>query len=96
MNYKNGKDVLPPRLLKELQHYAQGELIYVPKPEQQRALWGELSGTRMLNARRNEQIYESYCKGTTMAELAAEYHLSTDSIRKIVVKARSVAAKQHS
>ena len=41
MSYKNGKDFLPPSLLKELQNYIQGELVYIPKIEQTRAGWGE-------------------------------------------------------
>ena len=89
MNYKNGKDVLPPRLLKELQDYIQGELIYIPKCDQKRALWGEISGSRKLIARRNEEIYHSYCSGKDAEKLAEAYHLSIDSIRKIITKMRS-------
>ncbi|MNH85773.1 Mor transcription activator family protein [compost metagenome] len=91
MNYRNGKDVLPPRLLKELQHYIQGELVYVPKLESKRAPWGEVSGSRKLIARRNEEIFKSYCGGLSATELASAYHLSIDSIRKIITKMRSAA-----
>lgn len=89
MNYKNGKDVLPPRLLKELQDYIQGELVYIPKCGNERALWGEISGSRKLIARRNEEIYNSYCEGSDVEKLAESYHLSIDSIRKILTKMRS-------
>lgn len=88
MNYKNGRDVLPPSLLKELQSYIQGELVYIPKPHNQRAGWGEKSGSRMLIARRNEEIYLSYSGGCSVAELERQFHLSGESIRKIVVKMR--------
>ncbi|MFD0715074.1 CD3324 family protein [Paenibacillus sp. GCM10027626] len=91
MNYKNGKDVLPPRLLKELQSYIQGELVYIPKTKEQRVGWGEKSGTRRLIARRNEEIYLSYAGGCTVAELERRYHLSTESIRKIIVKMRGLS-----
>jgi len=91
VNYKNGRDVLPPSLLKELQGYIQGELIYIPKQDNQRAGWGEKSGTRRLIARRNEEIYGSYSDGSTVAELEQRYHLSGESIRKIIVKMRAVA-----
>jgi hypothetical protein len=37
MSYKNGKDFLPASLLKQLQDYIQGEIIYIPKKEQKRA-----------------------------------------------------------
>ncbi|OMF38396.1 hypothetical protein BK133_02415 [Paenibacillus sp. FSL H8-0548] len=88
VNYKNGRDVLPPSLLKELQKYIQGDLIYVPKAADQRAHWGEVSGTRKLLAERNKEIYLYYTNGLSVAELERKYHLSGESIRKIIVKAR--------
>lgn len=88
VNYKNGKDVLPPRLLKELQNYIQGELLYIPKPERSRALWGELSGTRKSMAKRNEEIYRLYHSGHTVSDLAERFFLSDESIRKIICKMR--------
>ncbi|MBH5317690.1 hypothetical protein I6N90_07730 [Paenibacillus sp. GSMTC-2017] len=88
MNYKNGRDVLPPSLLLELQKYIQGDLIYIPKPSNQRASWGEVSGTRKLLAERNKEIFQCYTNGASVAELERKYHLSSESIRKIIVKAR--------
>jgi Mor family transcriptional regulator len=88
VNYKNGRDVLPPSLLKELQKYIQGDLIYVPKAAEQRAHWGEVSGTRKLLADRNKEIYLYYTNGWSVADLERKYHLSGESIRKIIVKTR--------
>ncbi|MBW5448269.1 hypothetical protein GE107_19670 [Cohnella sp. CFH 77786] len=84
--YKNGKDVLPPSLFEELQKRIPGELIYIPKPPKQRAGWGEVSGTRKLLAERNEEIRRFYLDGWSVSELERKYHLSEDSIRRIVVK----------
>ncbi|MFC4807853.1 CD3324 family protein [Paenibacillus sp. GCM10023250] len=84
MAYKNGRDVLPPNLLEELQRYIQGELLYIPKPDNERAAWGEKSGSRVLIARRNEEIYRCYRDGSTVRELERRYHLSGESIRKII------------
>ncbi|WP_308639849.1 CD3324 family protein [Paenibacillus silvisoli] len=92
MNYKNGKDVLPPRLLEELQRYIQGELLYIPKQHNERAAWGEKSGSRIMIKRRNEEIYRRYANGSTVQELERQYHLSGESIRKIIIKLRSAAA----
>ncbi|SFS64182.1 CD3324 family protein [Paenibacillus sp. BC26] len=92
MNYKNGRDVLPPRLLEELQRYIQGELIYVPKQQSERAAWGEKSGSRIIIGQRNEEIYRRYADGSTVQELERQYHLSGDSIRKIILKLRSASA----
>lgn len=88
MKYKNGRDALPPNLLMELQKYIQGDLIYIPKPSKKRASWGEVSGTRELLAERNKEIFQHYSNGATIAELERKYHLSSESIRKIIVKAR--------
>ena len=91
MSYKNGKDILPPRLLKELQQYIQGELVYIPKNLQKRAGWGEINGTKVVIQRRNYEIYGLYKNGITILELIQRYHLSEDSIRKIIVKTRGFA-----
>lgn len=90
MSYKNGRDVLPPSLLKQLQDYIQGEIIYIPKKEQKRAGWGENNGTRIIIEKRNREIYGLYKSGSTIIELIQMYHLSEDSIRKIIVKTREL------
>ncbi len=33
MKYKNGKDIFPERLLKQIQKYAAGNLVYIPATE---------------------------------------------------------------
>ncbi|WLD94564.1 CD3324 family protein [Alkalihalobacillus sp. AL-G] len=88
MQYKNGKEVFPPSLLKEMQQYIQGELIYIPKDKNQRAGWGEISGSRQLLTRRNEEIFQLYMEGWSFEELEQRYNLSNESIRKIIYKTR--------
>lgn len=85
MCYKNGKDILPERLLRELQKYIQGEILYIPKNEERKA-WGESNGTRMAIRKRNLEIYNLYKKGTKVFDIAESYNLSEDSIRKIIFK----------
>lgn len=82
--YKNGKDILPIELLEELQQYIQGEIIYIPKKKNERARWGEVNGTRELMKDRNSEIYNLYKKGFKIEDLVNLYHLSEDSIRRIV------------
>lgn len=84
MCYKNGKDVLPAALLKELQKYIQGEIIYIPKEDNVRKAWGENNGTRKILRKRNMEIYKFYKDGTTITKLTESYNLSEDSIRKII------------
>lgn len=88
MIYKNGRDVLPLSLLEELQKYIAGELIYIPKPTRQKAGWGEVSGARKQLADRNREICGFYVNGWSVADLEQKYHLSGESIRKIIVKTR--------
>jgi len=88
LQYKNGKEVLPPHLLKELQKYIQGELIYIPKKNNERAGWGEVNGSRRLIAQRNAEIFQLYREGRSFEELERLYNLSIDSIRKIIYKTR--------
>lgn len=93
MSYKNGKEVLPPHLLKELQKYIQGELIYIPKQTNQRVGWGEANGSRLALAKRNEEIYRFYREGQSFEELEQTYNLSVDSIRKIIYKTRELCSE---
>lgn len=88
MSYVNGKDVLPPELLEKLQGYIQGELLYIPRKTEQRVRWGENSGSRQEIASRNEEIFCSHRSGSTLPELQKKYHLSEESIRKIISKMR--------
>lgn len=83
MNYENAKDVLPDELLKQVQSYAAGKLLYVPIKEESKG-WGEISGYRLKLLKRNRMICNKYANGMTVSELADEYFLSLDSIKKIL------------
>lgn len=85
MNYLNAAHVLPDELLAEVQKYAAGENLYIPKKEEKKK-WGEGSGARAYYTERNMLIREEYGKGKSIEELAEEYGLSVESIRKIVYK----------
>lgn len=87
-SYKNAAEILPPELLAVLQQYVSGEQLYVPRPDE-RVRWGERSGTRAVLAQRNAAICARRLQGATMEELMAEFHLSHDSIRKILVSGKN-------
>jgi hypothetical protein len=86
LNYRNGKDFLPELLLQQLQEFVEGELIYIPRRSEQRAGWGAVNGTRYKLEMRNREIHLHYVSGMTVRELAEHYHLSVDSIRKVLQK----------
>lgn len=83
MKYENASDVIPEKLLKEIQKYASGKLLYIPAGEEKKA-WGEMTGYRDQLQRRNIMIRNKYANRMTVSELADEYFLSLDSIKKII------------
>jgi len=83
LDYKNGTEVLPAHLLKEIQKYIEGSLIYIPK-KSTRVGWGQASGTRRLIDQRNQTIVKLYKQGHSITELAEEFHLGEETIKKIV------------
>lgn len=85
--YKNAKDVLPDDLLEAVQRYLQGELLYIPVKGPRRP-WGERTGARKDLAQRNQQIRALYVKGRSVEELASTFHLSVETIQKIVRASR--------
>lgn len=84
MKYENGKDLLPPELLKQVQKYAAGRTIYIPSMG--KVSWGESSGYRRYLWERNEEIRARFRQGETAETLAEVFCLSEDSIRKITYK----------
>ena len=91
MKYLNARDVFPPNLLSELQKYIGGEIIYIPKKDNEKAGWGQISGTRSQVISRNMRIVEAYERGSSICELMNLYCLSEASIRKIVYSRKTVA-----
>ncbi len=86
MGYKNGKEILPIELIRQIQKYVDGENIYIPKKEETHKCWGQNTDTRMLLHRRNTEIYQRYLKGDRVVALSEEYHISTQGIYKILSK----------
>jgi len=84
MKYVNADTIFPEELLKEIQKYVYGEMVYIPKPASQRKKWGENSGSRIYLKQRNERIRRHFMDGMTIGELSDRYYLSSDSIKKIV------------
>lgn len=85
MNYRKGSDVLPARLIEEIQEYVDGGLVYIPK-KGNKAGWGHKSGARELLDRRNKEIAGCYEQGESIAELADQFQLSEDAIKKIIYR----------
>ncbi len=85
MKYRNASDILPDELLREIQKYVSGETLYIPNGTE-RKKWGHDSGARFFYKQRNEEIKNKYFHKKSIDELAEEYCLSVETIRKIVYK----------
>ena len=86
--YQNARDILPPELLAAVQQYAQGLFLYIPKRPEDHKHWGDATSTRQLLERRNEALRAEHSEGIPLAMLAERYHLSADTIRKIIYTKR--------
>ncbi len=84
MTYINATKVLPEKLIEEIQKYIQGETLYIPKQEKEYQKWGSSSGGRQMLDRRNAAIKNSFADGQSIQQLANEYFLSPETIKKIV------------
>lgn len=85
MSYRNASHILPDKLLKEIQKYAAGEAIYIPKLEEKKK-WGEGSGARQFYEDRNNKIRTDFHNGIKIHELSEKYALSVERIQRIVYK----------
>jgi len=82
--YQKADSIFPKELLTEIQKYAQGEMIYIPKPKETREKWGFYTGSRKVISERNDEIFRHYQSGATIDSLADRYFLSVESIKRIV------------
>jgi len=84
MSYKKAESLFPPDLLREIQKYVQGSLVYIPRHPEEHLSWGSKNGTRAHLDSRNAAIRAKKARGHGIDELADEYGLSPDGIRKIL------------
>lgn len=84
MKYINAVEVLPKSLINEIQRYVSGEIVYIPQPEGIKNNWGSKTGAKEKIENRNRKIRFEKENGKTIDELMIKYHLSYDTIKKIV------------
>lgn len=83
MKYENAADIFPKEILRQLQKYAAGKLVYIPAGDKKKA-WGETSGYRRYLKQRNHAIRLDFERGESLDSLCGKYSLSLESIKKIV------------
>ena len=90
MPYLRGDENLPPELLREVQKYVQGAVLYIPRHSDERLGWGRRNGAREALDRRDEAIRAARASGSSIDDLAEEYSVSIDAIRKVLYRRRRV------
>jgi DNA-binding NarL/FixJ family response regulator len=88
MSYANARDIFPDEILELIQNYVDGEYIYIPKKEDNKISWGELTNSKNELSKRNACIYEDYVKGMCTQALAEKYYLSPKTVQRIVLEKR--------
>ena len=83
MKYINAAEILPEQLLKELQRYADGDVLYIPKASTKKE-WGTSSGSRTFYQERNIEIQRLFKEGQSVDALAKQYGLAYSTIKKII------------
>lgn len=86
MSYLKAEEHLPSELIKEIQKYISGVQVYIPGIAEKRLHWGEKNGTRKILKNRNSSIRDLKKAGAKIDDLADQFGLSSDSIRKILYK----------
>lgn len=84
MSYVNADGVLPEYLLTEIQKYVDGQMLYIPRRQENAFAWGQKSGAKEKMADRNRQILREYRAGATVSELSREYYLSEKRVQGII------------
>ena len=85
MKYRNAAEILPPGLLREIQCYVEGELLYIPRSESKQE-WGAVSGSKKFYSERNSRIRELFYAGMPVEKLAEKFGLSGSAIKKIIYR----------
>lgn len=94
MKYLNGKDVFPQKLLRQIQKYVSGKAVYIPAFDERKP-WGETSGYKKYILERNREIKAKFRSGADAEQLAEEYFLSPESIKKIAYSKKEVKVLQY-
>ncbi len=84
MTYKNANEVLPCELVKEIQKYVNGCLLYIPISSETKLGWGEQNGTKQKYIERNSEICMLYENNVPISVICSMFFLSEDSVRKVI------------
>ena len=84
MSYIKAEEILPEELIRQIQEYADGVYIYIPRKPGTRHAWGQETDYKAELKIRNDRIRKDYEAGESVTALSRSYHLSEKSIRRIL------------
>ena len=84
MSHIKVEEILPEELIRQIQEYADGVYIYIPRKPGTRHAWGQETDYKAELKVRNDRIRSDYAAGTSVAALSRRYHLSEKSIHRIL------------
>lgn len=96
MSYVKADCVLPRELLEQIQEYADGLYLYIPKKLDNRKEWGTNTNYKNEIKKRDVEIYNKFRNGCSALDLATEYYLSVKSIQRILLKEKKCQRQLHS
>ncbi|MEE0266189.1 MAG: CD3324 family protein [Acutalibacteraceae bacterium] len=82
----NANEILPQKLVEEIQKYIQGETIYIPKKDKQ--INKPPTEYKIELQKRNVRIYLQHLEGVSNQQLAESFNLAQSSIRRIIIEQR--------
>ena len=83
MKYINAAEILPEKLLKEIQTYMDGGVLYIPKSSAKKG-WGSVSGSRKFYQKRNKEIQFLFENGYSIETLSKQYGLAQSTLKIII------------
>ena len=86
MSYIKAEEILPKGLIRQIQEYADGVYIYIPRKPGTRHKWGQETDYKAELKARNDRIRNDHAAGESVTALSRKYHLSEKSIRRILQK----------
>ena len=84
MSYIKAEEILPKELIRQIQEYADGVYLYIPRKPGNRHPWGQETSYKAELKARNDRIRREYAAGMSVRTLSQRHHLSEKSIRRIL------------
>lgn len=85
MKYKNAAEILSDALLREVQKYIDGDIMYIPKIGD-KTKWGTESGATRYYSERNAEIRALHREGVSIEELSERFGLAYSTIKRILYR----------